>query len=76
MTRKDNSSASGGGGNREGKGGGRRPPQTREVMISRALSFLLRHGGRDEGIELDEGGWGNVADVVGLDFFFESAIGL
>ena len=39
---------------------------SREVEISRNLSYLLRHGAKTEGIELDEAGWANVADVVGL----------
>ena len=39
---------------------------SREVEISRSLSYLLRHGAKTEGIELDEAGWANVADVVGL----------
>lgn len=62
MARRENSNGRG------GKGGGRRPPAMREVTISKALSFLLRHGGRDEGVEMDEGGWANVVDVVGLSF--------
>ena len=41
---------------------------SKEVDISKSLSYLLRHGAKDEGIKLDEGGWANVADVVGLDF--------
>ncbi len=39
---------------------------SREVDISKSLSYLLRHGARDEGVRLDEGGWANVADVVGF----------
>lgn len=39
---------------------------TREVVVSKALSFLLRHGGDEEGVGIDEGGWANVADVVGV----------
>lgn len=55
---------------RGGRGGNRRLPQTREVMISKALSFLLRHGGLEEGVEMDEGGWANVADVVSWFYLF------
>lgn len=51
-------------GGRGGKSGGGRPPPSREVTISKALSFVLRHGAQAEGIELDEGGWANVADLV------------
>jgi hypothetical protein len=47
-----------------GKGGGSSRPQSREVTISKALSFLLRHGAKDEGVRIDEGGWVCVADVV------------
>lgn len=47
------------------KAGSRSAPPTREVTISKNLSYLLRHNAKDEGIELDEGGWANVADVVG-----------
>ena len=39
---------------------------SKEVDISKSLSYLLRHGAKDEGIKLDEGGWANVADVVGF----------
>ena len=42
---------------------------SKEVDISKSLSYLLRHGAKDEGITLDEGGWANVADVVGFGFF-------
>ena len=42
----------------------------KEVDISKGLSYLLRHGAKNEGVRLDEGGWANVADVVGLDIFY------
>ena len=58
------------GGGRSGAGGGKggkhRQPQSREVTVSKAMSFLLRHGAKDEGVQLDEGGWANVRDVVCL----------
>ena len=54
----------GGGGGGGGRGGKHRQPQSREVTVSKALSFLLRHGAKDEGVQLDEGGWANVRDVV------------
>lgn len=38
----------------------------RDIEISKSLSYLLRHGAKTEGIQLDEGGWANVADVVGF----------
>ena len=37
---------------------------SREVEISKSLSYLLRHGAKIEKITLDEAGWANVADVV------------
>ncbi|KAF6222692.1 hypothetical protein HO133_000739 [Letharia lupina] len=43
---------------RKGKGA------SREVDISKSLSYLLRHGAKTEGIQLDEAGWANVADVL------------
>lgn len=43
---------------RKGKGA------SREVEISMCLSYLLRHGAKNEGVTLDEAGWVNVADVV------------
>ena len=45
-------------------------PQTREVTISKNLTYLLRHGAKEERIVVDEGGWVNVADVVGDLFSF------
>ena len=42
--------------------------EPREVEISKSLSYLLRHGAKIERIALDEAGWANVADVVGLEF--------
>ena len=45
---------------RKGKGA------SREVDISKGLSYLLRHGAKNEGVRLDEAGWANVADVVGF----------
>lgn len=74
MTRGAHPSNRGPGGSSRGdkKAGSRRPPPTREVTISKNLSYLLRHNAKDEGIELDEGGWANVADVVGDVYFFSS----
>ena len=46
-----------------GGGVGQKPP--REITVSKALSFLLRHGATTEGIEMDDAGFANVADVVG-----------
>ncbi|KAI9758340.1 MAG: hypothetical protein M4579_003079 [Chaenotheca gracillima] len=53
---------------RKGRGGSRnksnRPAPTREVTVSKALSWLLRHGLQKEGIKMDSQGYANVADVV------------
>lgn len=49
-------------------GKGREKGASREVQVSRCLSYLLRHGAREEGIGVDEAGWANVADVVGYFF--------
>ena len=48
---------------RKGKG------DPREVEVSKSLSYLLRHGAQSEGIQLDAGGWANVAAVVGFCVF-------
>jgi 2'-phosphotransferase len=47
-------------GTRGGSGG------NREVQISKALSWLLRHGAEKEGLKLGSGGFLNLKDVVGL----------
>ena len=54
-------------GRRGGGGGSRggRVPLPREVTISKAMSFVLRHGAEKEGLKLDENGYANVADLVG-----------
>lgn len=61
--------AHGGRGAPSGRGGGqktgaKRPPKTRDEMISRSLSLLLRHKAEEEGVRLDDGGWAVVTDVV------------
>ena len=43
--------------------GGRGPP-SRDVTISKAMSFVLRHGADKEGLKLDENGYANVAELV------------
>ena len=48
---------------------GKRQPQSREVSISKSLSFVLRHGAEKVGIPFDEGGWANVQDVVSIFHF-------
>ncbi|KAL8812253.1 MAG: hypothetical protein Q9223_007338, partial [Gallowayella weberi] len=47
----------GGGRNKSGSGG--RPPPSREETISRAMSYVLRHGAEKEKLKLDESGYIN-----------------
>lgn len=55
----------GGGGGGRGRGKGRHSDQqSRETTISKAISFVLRHGAAKEGLKLDENGYANVADLV------------
>ncbi|KAL9075285.1 MAG: hypothetical protein Q9161_001662 [Pseudevernia consocians] len=42
----------------------KRKGDPREVEVSKSLSYLLRHGAKAEGIQLDDAGWANVADVL------------
>ena len=61
-----------------GGGGGRaaRPGQDRETAISKAASWLLRHGAVREGVRVDEAGWVNVGDLVCGGFFWGGGGGL
>lgn len=55
---------------RGGRGGGRGVrggPQDRETLISKKLSWLLRHGAEKEGLKLGKGGYVGLADVVSHD---------
>lgn len=56
----------GGGGRRAGAshGGGTGQEQAREVKISKAASYVLRHGATKEGLQLDERGFLNVGELV------------
>lgn len=47
-------------------GRGRGGPMPREVQVSKKLSWLLRHGAEKEGLQLGEGGYISLKDVVGL----------
>ena len=51
------------GGGRGGKGKDREPP-SREVQISKKLSWLLRHGATAENLAMDAAGYANLADVL------------
>ncbi|MCJ1384665.1 hypothetical protein MMC17_007783 [Xylographa soralifera] len=46
-----------------GEGGGR-APLSREVMISKKVSYVLRHGAEKEGLQLDKNGYANCADLL------------
>lgn len=45
---------------RRGRGQG----QSREVLISKAMSLLLRHAAEKEGLKMNAQGYASVADVV------------
>ncbi|KAF2433187.1 phosphotransferase KptA/Tpt1 [Tothia fuscella] len=47
-----------------GGGGSGRAPMTREVQVSKKISWLLRHGAEKEGLKLGPGGYVNVKDVL------------
>lgn len=47
-------------------GRGRGGPMPRDVLVSKALSKLLRHSAEKEGLKLDAAGYINLKDVVGL----------
>ncbi|KAI4954082.1 hypothetical protein J4E91_001791 [Alternaria rosae] len=51
---------------RGGRGGGNRNPanQSREVQVSRKISWLLRHGASQEGLKLGKGGYVNVQEAL------------
>jgi RNA:NAD 2'-phosphotransferase (TPT1/KptA family) len=51
-------------GGRGGRGGRELP---REVMVSKKISWLLRHGAEQEGLKLRDGGYVNVADAVSIE---------
>ncbi|KAL8723520.1 MAG: hypothetical protein Q9181_007271, partial [Wetmoreana brouardii] len=55
------------GGSRGGgrnKSTGNRPPPSREETVSRAMSYVLRHGAEKESLKLDEGGFINCQDLL------------
>lgn len=51
-----------------GGGGGGRGPMTRDVQVSKKMSWLLRHGAEKEGLVLGGGGYVGVNDVVSFPF--------
>lgn len=50
-----------GGGRDRHQGGGSLP---RETVVSKKLSWILRHGAEKEGLKLGPGGYINLKDVV------------
>lgn len=57
-----------------GKGGVGRPPPSRDETVSRAMSYVLRHGAEKEKLKLDEGGYINCADLVSACFCSEDIV--
>ncbi|KAL8726367.1 MAG: hypothetical protein Q9166_006774 [cf. Caloplaca sp. 2 TL-2023] len=53
-----------GGGRDKSGGGGGRPPPSREETISRAMSYVLRHGAEKEKLKLDESGYINCEELL------------
>ena len=53
---------------RKGGGGGGGRGLSREVQVSKKLSWLLRHGAEKEGLKLGSGGYINVEEVVGANW--------
>lgn len=51
-------------GGRGGKSGGGGSPQNKEILISKALSKLLRHAAGDAGVVLDSEGYASLDQVV------------
>ena len=61
-----------GGGRSKDKGSGN-SAEPRDVQISKAMSWLLRHGAKAEGIKMDANGYINVADLVSMRCYFVCA---
>ena len=49
---------------RPATGGGNRPPVPRDVLVSKKMSWILRHGAVKEGLKLDESGYANCGELV------------
>lgn len=47
-----------------GGGGSGRGPVSRDVQVSKKMSWLLRHGAEKEGLTLGAGGYMSVQEVV------------
>ncbi|MCJ1244173.1 hypothetical protein MMC30_001371 [Trapelia coarctata] len=46
------------------RGRGTREPLPRDVMISKKISYVLRHGAEKEGLRLDQNGYANCAELL------------
>jgi 2'-phosphotransferase len=57
-------------GGRRGKSSGGPKQLSREVMISKGLSKLLRHAANEAGLKLDAEGYAPLDQVVSLEFLF------
>ena len=55
------------GGGRNKSGGGARPPPSREETVSKAMAYVLRHGAEKEKLKLDESGYINCEELVGIN---------
>ena len=47
-----------------------RAPPPREVVVSKKISWVLRHGAEKEGLELDGNGYARVDELVSLALVF------
>ncbi|KAL8796843.1 MAG: hypothetical protein Q9195_000926 [Heterodermia aff. obscurata] len=64
-----------GGGRSKDKGSGN-SSEPRDVQISKAMSWLLRHGAKGEGIKMDANGYINVADLMAWRKFHNLSVTL
>jgi 2'-phosphotransferase len=58
----------GAGRGRGGRGGSHGAPLPRSIVISKKISYVLRHGAAKEGLKLDEAGYINCAELVCICF--------
>ena len=57
---------------KSGGGGGRRGGRNddRETVVSKKLSYILRHGAKGLGLQMDERGFVGVGELVSLPVYF------
>ena len=58
-------------GGRDGGRGGGGKELPREVLVSKKVSWLLRHGAEKEGLKLGAGGYVGVQDAVSVNFLLQ-----